>query len=54
VGATVAGLAFKASKQNYTTTFALSTIPALAALLLTISVSPTYSASKDADMTVTL
>ena len=39
LGATVAGLAFKISAQNYTITFALSTIPALAALLLTISVS---------------
>ena len=39
VGATIAGLAFRASGQNYTTTFALATIPAAAALMLTISVS---------------
>lgn len=39
IGATVAGLAFRASGQNYILTFALSTIPAAAALALTISVS---------------
>ena len=41
VGATVAGLTFRLSGQNYIATFALSTVPALAALLLTISVRPT-------------
>ena len=40
VGATVAGLTFRLSGQNYIATFALSTVPALAALLLTISVRP--------------
>jgi hypothetical protein len=39
VGASVAGLAYKLSGQNYTITFALATIPATLALLLTISVS---------------
>ena len=38
VGASVAGLAFKLSGQNYIVTFALATAPAIAALLLTISV----------------
>ncbi|KAK9917953.1 hypothetical protein WJX75_000018 [Coccomyxa subellipsoidea] len=37
VGASVAGLAYKLSGQNYTITFALATIPATLALLLTIS-----------------
>lgn len=40
VGASVAGLAYKLSGQNYTITFALATIPATLALLLTISVRP--------------
>lgn len=39
MGASVAGLAYKMSGQNYTITFALATIPATLALLLTISVS---------------
>jgi hypothetical protein len=38
VGASVAGLAYKLSGQNYTITFALATIPAVLALLLTVSV----------------
>lgn len=40
VGASVAGLAYKMSGQNYTVTFALATIPATLALLLTVSVRP--------------
>lgn len=39
VGASIAGLAYKLSGQNYTVTFALATVPATLALLLTISVS---------------
>lgn len=39
VGATVAGITFRATGQNYIITFALASVPALAALLLTISVS---------------
>ena len=39
VGASIAGLAYKLSGQNYTITFALATVPATLALLLTISVS---------------
>ena len=38
VGASIAGLAYKLSGQNYTVTFALATVPATLALLLTISV----------------
>ena len=38
VGASIAGLAYKLSGQNYTLTFAMATIPACLALLLTISV----------------
>ena len=38
VGASIAGLAYKLSGQNYTITFALATVPATLALLLTISV----------------
>ncbi|CAK0785495.1 hypothetical protein CVIRNUC_008704 [Coccomyxa viridis] len=37
VGASIAGLAYKLSGQNYTVTFALATVPATLALLLTIS-----------------
>ena len=39
VGASIAGLAYKLSGQNYTITFALATVPATLALLLTVSVS---------------
>ena len=45
VGASIAGLAYKLSGQNYTITFALATVPATMALLLTISVSK--AASRD-------
>ena len=38
VGASIAGLAYKLSGQNYTLTFAMATIPACVALVLTISV----------------
>ena len=38
VGASIAGLAYKLSGQNYTITFALATVPATLALLLTVSV----------------
>jgi hypothetical protein len=38
VGASIAGLAYKLSGQNYTLTFAMATIPACLALVLTISV----------------
>ena len=38
VGASIAGLAYKLSGQNYTITFALATVPATMALLLTVSV----------------
>lgn len=38
VGASIAGLAYKLSGQNYTITFALATVPATLALLLTLSV----------------
>ncbi len=39
VGASIAGLAYKLSGQSYTVTFALATVPATLALLLTVSVS---------------
>ena len=39
VGASIAGLAYKLSGQNYTITFALATVPATLALLLTVQVS---------------
>ena len=39
IGASVAGLAYQLSGHNYIATFALSTVPAAAALLLTVSVS---------------
>ncbi len=47
LGASVAGLAYKLSGQSYTVTFALATIPATLALLLTISVRnlPLHSAT---------
>ena len=38
VGASIAGLAYKLSGQNYTVTFAMATIPAAMALVLTWSV----------------
>lgn len=44
VGASVAGLAYKMSGQSYTVTFALATIPAVLALMLTISVRQTTHA----------
>ncbi|KAK9803095.1 hypothetical protein WJX73_000936 [Symbiochloris irregularis] len=44
IGASIAGLAFQLSGQNYIITFALSTVPAVAALLLTLS---TFGTSKD-------
>ena len=38
VGASIAGLAYKLSGQNYTVTFAMATVPAVLALVLTWSV----------------
>jgi len=46
VGASIAGLAYKLSGQNYTITFALATVPATLALLLTVSVSPLLLAER--------
>lgn len=40
LGATIAGITFRTTGQNYIFTFALATVPALAALVLTVSVSP--------------
>lgn len=39
LGASIAGLAYQLSGQNYVLTFALSTVPAVGALLLVSSVS---------------
>jgi hypothetical protein len=40
VGASIAGLAYKLSGQNYILTFALATIPATLALVITCSARP--------------
>ena len=43
VGASIAGLAYKLSGQNYILTFALATIPATMALVITCTVGPSSS-----------
>ena len=45
VGASIAGLAYKLSGQNYILTFALATIPATLALVITCTVGALQAAS---------